>query len=159
MSGADVIGTRYMPHDLISFAAIFFCGLALIPAAAHVMELPNKIHLPREEYLVAQKLYRGWQFVAPVVILALASTVLLFNQARAAGPGAGVAAGIAFLCVAATQVVFWAFTFPVNRTTKNWTEVPSHWEALRRKWEYSHAASAVLNLIAFGAAVLAVLWS
>src|SRR3954470_4251276 len=103
-----------MPHDLVSFAAIFFCGLALVPAAAHAMELPNKIHLGREEYLVAQKLYRGWHFVAPVVILALASTALLFNQARTAGPAAEAAAIVACLCVAATQVVFWVFTFPVN---------------------------------------------
>jgi hypothetical protein len=56
-------------------------------------------------------------------------------------------------------VVFWAFTFPANRATRNWTQAPRHWEALRRKWEYSHAASAVLNLVAFAAAGLAVLWS
>jgi hypothetical protein len=147
-----------MPHDLVSFAAIFFCGLALIPAAAHAMELPNKIHLNREEYLVAQKLYRGWQFVAPVVILALASTAVLLANASTAGAGAQAAACAALVCVAATQLVFWMFTFPVNRATQNWTQAPAHWEALRRRWEYSHAASAVLNLVAFGAAVLAVLW-
>ena len=66
---------------------------------------------------------------------------------------------VAFLCIAATQVVFWAFTFPVNRTTRNWTTVPAEWTALRRKWEYSHAASAALNLLAFAAAILALLWS
>ena len=147
-----------MPDDLVSFAAIFFCGLALIPAAAHAMELPNKIHLNREEYLIAQKLYRGWQFVAPVVILALASTAVLLANASTAGAGAQAAACAALVCVAATQAVFWMFTFPVNRATQNWTEAPAHWEALRHKWEYSHATSAVLNLVAFGAAVLSVLW-
>ena len=146
-----------MSHHLVSFVAIFFCGLALIPAAAHAMELPNKIHLSKEENLVAQKLYRGWHFVAPVVILAMVSTAVLFVRARTAGSGAEIAAIVAFLCVAATQAVFWMFTFPVNRATQNWTAAPSNWEALRRKWEYSHAASAVLNLIAFGAAVLAAL--
>jgi hypothetical protein len=147
-----------MPHDPVAFGAIVFSGLALIPAAAHVMELPNKIHLSREDYLVAQKLYRGWQFVAPVVLLALVGTGLLYGQARTAGPGPAAASAIAFLCVAATQAVFWAFTFPVNRATRNWTEAPAHWEALRRRWEYSHATSALLNLVAFCAAVLAVLW-
>jgi len=148
-----------MTHDLISFAAVFFCGLALVPAAAHAMELPAKIHLPRDEYLVAQKLYRGWAFVAPVVMLALVATGLLVDQARAAGVAALAAAAVAFACIAATQAVFWAFTFPVNRTTKNWTEAPRHWMVLRRRWELSHAVSAVLNLIAFAAALLAVLWS
>ena len=147
-----------MPQDLVSFGAIFFCGLALVPAAAHAMELPAKTRLARDEYLVAQKLYRGWQLVAPVVVLALASTAVLFNHARTAGPGAAAAALVALLCVAATQAVFWTFTFPVNRATQNWTKAPPHWEALRRRWEYSHAASAALNLVAFGAAVLAALW-
>jgi hypothetical protein len=148
-----------MSDDLISFGAIFFCGLALIPSAAHLLELRNKIHLVRDEYLIVQGLYRGWQFVAPVVILALISTALLIRTARAAGRGAEMAAIVAFLCIAATQVIFWTCTFPVNRATRNWTVAPARWEELRRRWEYSHAASAVLNLVAFGAAVLAGLWS
>jgi len=147
-----------MPHDLVSFGAIVFCGLALAPAAAHAMELPNKINLAKDEYLVAQKLYRGWQRVAPIVMLALASTAALAWQARTAGLAVQVAAVIAFACIAATQAVFWAFTFPVNRATRNWTEAPGNWQALRRKWEYSHAASAALNLVAFVAAVLASSW-
>jgi hypothetical protein len=147
-----------MPHDLVSFGAVVFCGLALVPGAAHAMELPNKIHMARDEYLVAQKLYRGWQRVAPLVILALAFTAALAWQARAAGSAVLAASLIAFLCIAATQAVFWTFTFPVNRATRNWTEAPDGWEALRRNWEYSHAASAALNFVAFVAAVLASLW-
>jgi hypothetical protein len=148
-----------MPHDLIRFGAIFFCGLALVPAAAHAMELPNKIGLPKEEYLIAQKLYRGWQFVAPIVILALLTTGLLVLQVQLAGPAPLAASIVAFLCMAITQVVFWTFTYSVNRATENWTQAPPHWIALRLKWEYSHAASAAFNLLAFGSAVLAVLWS
>jgi len=148
-----------MLHDLIRFGAVFFCGLSLIPAAAHAMELPNKIHLPREEYLIAQKLYRGWQSVAPIVVLALVTTALLVREAQGAGLAPEAASMAAFLCIAATQGVFWTFTYPVNRATRNWTEAPPDWEALRRKWEYSHAASAAFNLVAFGASVLAVLCS
>jgi hypothetical protein len=147
-----------MTHDLVSFGAIFFTGLALVPAAAHAMELPNKLPLGRDEYFVAQKLYRGWQLVAPIVVLALLSTGMLLAQARTANSRSEAAAIIAFLCLAATQVVFWAFTFPANRATRNWTDAPPHWEALRRKWEYSHAASAGLNLAAFIGSILATLW-
>jgi hypothetical protein len=84
---------------------------------------------------------------------------MLIGRTASAGPRPQAAAIVAFLCIAATQVVFWVFTFPVNRTTGNWTQAPAQWEALRRKWEYSHATSAVLNLLAFGSAVLAALWS
>jgi hypothetical protein len=148
-----------MPPTLVYFGAIFFSGLAFVPAAAHAMELPNKINLSKEEYLIAQKLYRGWLLVAPMVVLALISTGLLAVQTQGTGPVPTAASVLAFLCVTATQVVFWVFTFPVNRTTRDWTVAPSNWTELRRRWEYSHAASAGLNLLAFAAAVLAVVWS
>ena len=62
----------------------------------------------------------------------------------------------AFLCLVGTQVVFWTFTFPANRATANWSVLPANWMALRVQWEYSHAASAVLNLIALVALILTV---
>jgi hypothetical protein len=59
--------------------------------------------------------------------------------------------------MAGTQVLFWTFTFPANQQTHNWTVLPENWLALRQQWEYSHAASAGLNLMAFVALILAVL--
>lgn len=122
------------------------------------MELPNKIKMPKAEYLVVQQLYRGWQFVGWVVVAALLSTVtltvFLYGQ-----PKPFAAALAACLCIAGTQAVFWIFTFPVNRTTTNWNTPPENWAPLRQRWEYSHAASAVLNLVAFVAVVLSVLWA
>jgi len=34
--------------------------LALTPAFAHLLELPNKIKLSREDYRTVQQNYRGW---------------------------------------------------------------------------------------------------
>ena len=64
---------------------------------------------------------------------------------------------LAFLCIVGSQVVFWTFTFPANQATVNWTEIPENWEALRTRWEYSHAAGAGLNLVAMISLVLSVL--
>ena len=64
---------------------------------------------------------------------------------------------VAFVCIVGTQVVFWTFTFPTNQETNNWTVLPDHWMARRARWEYSHATSAVLNLIALVALICAVL--
>lgn len=61
----------------------------------------------------------------------------------------------AFLCLVATQLVFWLFTYPMNVRTRNWTSVPKDFEAARRQWEYSHATSAGLNLLAFVGVILA----
>jgi hypothetical protein len=46
-----------------------------------------------------------------------------------------------------TQVIFWPVTYPANNATENWVTMPKGWEALRRQWEYSHAAGAVLKFI------------
>jgi hypothetical protein len=42
------------------FVALLTSALVLGPALAHLLELPNKIDLPREEYFIVQKAYRGW---------------------------------------------------------------------------------------------------
>ena len=135
---------------------LLFCALALAPAMAHLLELPNKIGLSRDEYLVVQQIYRGWALLGVVVFGALLSTFALTIAARKQA-GEFWPALIAFLCIAGTQVIFWTFTYPANQQTANWTILPDHWAALRMQWEYSHAASAVLNLVAFIAMIAAVL--
>jgi hypothetical protein len=147
-----------MSRFVLYFLSLSFTALALVPAAAHVLELANKIKLPKAEYLVVQQLYRGWQFVGLVVVAALLSSlalaISLYDQ-----PKPFAAALVACVCIAGTQAVFWIFTFPVNRVTSNWTVLPENWIQLRKRWEYSHSASAALNLVAFIAVVLAVLWA
>src|SRR5262249_23537988 len=54
----------------------------------------------------------------------------------------------AFLCLAATQGIFWMFTYPMNVASNNWTVTPADFEVARRQWEYSHAVNAVLRKIA-----------
>lgn len=141
---------------LAYFIAFLFCGLALGPALAHLLALPNKIALDRDQYFTVQQIYRGWALLGIVVFGALISTlglaVVLRGERRPA-----LWALLAFLCIAGTQGIFWSFTYPANQATVNWTEIPAGWELLRTQWEYSHAASAGLNLIALLALVLSVL--
>jgi hypothetical protein len=145
-----------MPHLILYFICLLSTALTLAPAAAHVMELPTKINLPKAEYLVAQQLYRGWALVGVVVMAAFVSTLVLSISQRAE-PRSFVAALVACLSIVGTQAVFWLVTFPVNRATSNWAIAPESWVQLRKRWEYSHASSAALNFVAFVAVVLAVL--
>jgi len=138
------------------FLSLLFVALALAPAMAHLLELPNKIGMSREEYFVVQQVYRGWALLGIVVFGALLSTLALALMTRRR-PGEFAPALTAFLCIAATQAVFWSFTFPANQQTANWTILPEHWRTLRSEWEYSHAASAVLNLVALVAVIISVL--
>jgi ribose/xylose/arabinose/galactoside ABC-type transport system permease subunit len=138
------------------FFSLLFAALALAPALAHLLELPNKIGLSRDDYLIVQQIYRGWALLGFVVAGALLSTLVLMIMVRGRRK-AFVLTLVAFLCIVGTQVVFWTFTYPANRQTDNWTVLPQSWMALRAQWEYSHAASAVLNLIALIALILSVL--
>jgi hypothetical protein len=138
------------------FLSFLCAALALAPTMAHLLELPNKITLSRDAYLTVQQIYRGWALLGFVVAGALLSTLILTIRLRKQH-GAFLYSLLAFLCIAGTQVVFWTYTQPVNQATHNWTMLPAHWEALRQQWEYSHATSAGLNLVAFMALILSVL--
>jgi len=123
---------------------------------AHLFELPNKINLSREDYLKVQQIYRGWALLGFVVVGALLSTLALTITVRHERT-AFILALIAFLCIAGTQVIFWIYTYPANQATNNWTMLPENWAELRRRWEYSHATSAVLNLVALVMLILSFL--
>ena len=143
-------------ESLAALLALVLTAIALAPGAAHVLELPNKLPMQRDEYLTVQRVYRGWAYLGIVVVAALAAT--LWFALIADGP-AEAPAVIAFCAVLATQIVFWVFTFPVNRRTRDWTRAPENWEKLRDRWELSHAASAVLNFIALVCIAVAILLS
>jgi hypothetical protein len=138
--------------------AFLFCALALGPALAHLLALPNKIGMDEAQYFTAQRIYDGWALLGIVVAGALLTSLgLTIALRREAVPMRW--ALLAFLCVAAAQAVFWIFTFPANQATANWTQAPPNWEALRARWEYSHAAGAVLMLAAVMSLVLSLLSS
>ena len=123
---------------------------------AHLLELPNKMPLSHDAYLTVQQIYRGWALLGFVVAGALLSTLMLTITVRKERK-AFMFAFIALLCIAGTQVVFWTYTYPANQATHNWTMLPANWVELRRQWEYSHATSAVLNLVALVTLIVSVL--
>ena len=145
-----------MALKVARFLSLLFVALALAPAMAHLLELPNKVGLSHDDYLTVQHIYNGWALLGFVVYGAVFSTLALTLLTRRRRGEFGYAL-TAFLCLVGTQVVFWSFTFPANRATANWTALPDNWIALRTQWEYSHAASAILNLVALLAVILAVL--
>jgi hypothetical protein len=145
-----------MPIRTLYFIALVFTALALGPALAHLFALPNKIAMGEADYFVAQQIYSGWALLGVLVYGALLSSLVLAWALRRGGAARSWAL-IAFLCIVGTQAIFWTWTFPANRETENWTKVPADWQRLRSEWEYSHAASAGLNLFAVAALVASLL--
>jgi hypothetical protein len=145
-----------MTRNLAFFIALIATAIALGAALAHLLELPNKIHLPADQYFVVQKAYRGWNRLALLLLGELASmtwlTILYWAQPAVRWP---VIAALA--CLVAAQAIFWTFTYPANFATSNWTHIPANWQALRSRWEYSHAAGALFQVGAMAALIIAVL--
>ena len=133
--------------------SVLFAALALVFTGAHLLELPHKIGMSAADYLTVQQIYRGWQFAGIVVIGAIVSMAWLAyavrNDRRVFVPTL-----VALVCILGTQALFWLFNFPANRATDNWAVLPADWETLRKRWEYAHAASALLNLAALVALVV-----
>jgi hypothetical protein len=138
------------------FLAIVFTALVLVPAGAHLFELPNKIGLPQEQYFVVQNIYRGWALFGIVLFGALAANLaaaILVRRQRAPF----WLAFLAFLLMASTLAIFFTWTYPANQATSNWTVVPENWQDLRLQWAYAQATNAVLTFMALCAITLSAL--
>lgn len=144
-----------MPTKISFFISLLFASIALAPSLTHLLELPHKVHMSEPEYLVAQQLYRGWPLPGIAVTVALLSTLLLCIQVRKQ-PFVFTLTLVAFSCMVVAQITAWLFIYPANRKTDNWTTLPGDWMLLRVQWEYSHAAAAVLNLLALVLLIAAV---
>ena len=141
---------------IVQFLAIVLTALALVPAGAHLFELPNKIGLDQEQYFIVQNIYRGWALFGFTLFGALAANLALTIMVRRQRAPFRLAL-LAFLLVAATLAIFFTWTYPANQATGNWTAVPDNWRELRMQWEYAHAANAVLTFLALCAVTLAAL--
>lgn len=144
------------PVNVLRFISVLLTALTMSAALAHLFALPNKIGLPRDAYLTVQQIYRGWALLGIVVIGALISTAALTLMVRAETK-AFVLTLVAAVSIALGLEVFFAFTYPANQQTLNWTTLPDNWETLRRQWEYSHATAAGLYLLAFVALILSLI--
>jgi len=145
-----------MTLKTLRFVALLFTVLVLGPSLAHLLELQNKIGLSKADYLTVQQIYHGWALLGIIVAGALLANLMLAIRVRKKRRVFALTL-TAFLCIVATQVIFWTLTYPANAATDNWTMQPTAWRQLRSQWEYSHAAGTVLNLIAFTTLTLSIL--
>lgn len=151
--------------------AVMLVALAAALSVAHAFELPGKMRLGRDDYFTVQKIYYPGFTVGGVgeALAVVATVALLFVTPR--GTAAFWLTALSFLAAASMQAVYWLRIHPVNRI---WLEgeklsgsasaffssgtktAAGDWTALRDRWEYSHAARAVLGAVALGSLVAAV---
>jgi hypothetical protein len=143
-------------YDLLFFAAIVATLISLSPALAHLFELPHKMTLPANAYFTVQQIYAGWDLFGLAIVAQFILLLLLtIRSAREYFVFRPVL--LALVLLIAAQVLFWGLTFPANAATHDWTFIPPDWQALRRQWEYSHAAGAVCQFLGLCALIWALL--
>ncbi len=134
--------------NLLKFSTILFAVITLGALLAHLFALPGKIDLSKDDYLVVQRIYRGWAWLG---MLEIGTIILTLIWAISERKKKNIFPWLvtALIIFVVSLVIFFMFTFPANQATTNWTTLPPDWETLRKNWEYSHAVRAVLNLIGF----------
>lgn len=141
---------------IMQFIALVLTALALAPGIAHVASFLNKIHLNESTYFIVQTIYRGWNLFGIVLIAALVANAALAFAVRR-HPQAFRLMLATLFCLITGLAIFFAFTYPANVATDNWTAVPANWAQWRWQWEISHAANSAINFVGFCALILSVL--
>jgi hypothetical protein len=141
---------------ILQFIALVLGALALAPGIAHVASFLNKIHLNESTYFIVQSVYRGWSLFGIVLMGALIANIALAIAARAHVQAFRLVLANLF-CLLAGLAICFAFTFPANVATDNWTAVPVNWAQWRWQWEISHAANTAVSFIGYCALILSVL--
>ncbi len=134
--------------NIFRFITILFVTITLSALLTHLLELPGKIHLTKQDYQTVQQIYRGWSWLGIFEIGGLLLTLIWTIIERKRRPVFPFLL-VALLLFSISLAIFFFYTFPANTSTSNWTQLPGEWEKLRSQWEYSHAVRALLNLAGF----------
>jgi hypothetical protein len=163
--------------ELIKVMSVLLVAVAMGLALAHALELPGKLRLTKEEYLIVQPIYYPGFTIGGIAepLGVIATLILIFFMPP--GSAAFWLTLVALLGLIGMQLVYWVATHPVNkfwlqdetlqsvgddffaldpmkRSKPDTNARPTDWTAMRNRWEYSHVARAGLALISLIALVL-----
>jgi Domain of unknown function (DUF1772) len=145
------------------FVTLMLTALSAGMAFCHMMEMPSRLKYAPALWSRVTNIEGTYRLFGPAVGAsieggALSTAIFLSIFARKHRPAFALAwAGAA--CMAAAQVAWWLFVFPVNSQMVDWTpeSLPENFTQLRDQWEYTHAARAILQIVGLGSLVLSVL--
>ncbi len=142
--------------NVLRFTTILIVAITLSALMAHLLEIPNKLPLSKNDYLTVQGIYSGWSLLGIFEIGAIVLTaVWAFIERKRKHVLTYLI--LAFSTFVLSLVVFFLYTLPANQATLNWSELPDNWELQRKNWEYSHAVRAILNLFGFSCLIISLL--
>jgi hypothetical protein len=139
---------------LVRWIAAMLVALSTSAAVAHLLEMPAKLDYDGAMWLrLLQTLYPP--AFGPVSGIAEAAAVLVVAGLtyRVRRRPAFLWTLIAAACMVAAHTAFWLWVSPVNAVLVPLTPdaLPADWMRLRNQWEYTHAARALLQMVALAA--------
>lgn len=162
---------------ILQVVCVLLTSIPVALSLAHALELPGKLKLRKEEYLIVQKIYYpGFTVGGFGEVLALVAILVLLLLTPTDDPAFGWRLA-SFAALAATHGVYWVLTHPVNNfwlkdgelkglgkgffATGAKTEAPGKssgdlWKGYRDRWERSHVIRAMLALFSLIFLVVAI---
>lgn len=148
---------------------LFLVAVAMAGVLAHVMELPGKMRLSKENYLVVQPIYYpGFTIAGSIGELGGMLTTIALVAFYPVGTTSFWLVLFAALAMIAMHAVYWTVTHPVNNfwlrdfnlqgagksffsfgAGANQSNGAPQWTDLRDRWEYSHVVRSVFASLAF----------
>jgi hypothetical protein len=140
--------------ELLQLLAVVLMGIQLGVSYAHFMQMPGKLELPLDCYILVQNDVIRYRvklglIEVPAIISALAAALLLRKHRKVFWLTILGAA-----CMVALWVVWAIFIQPINQQVDNWSPafVPENWMELRYQWHFYHLIR--LWIAAFGVVAL-----
>jgi Domain of unknown function (DUF1772) len=153
---------------VLEVLAIVLTAVVMSLSLAHALELPGKMRLNREAYLATQAIYYpGFTIGGIAEPLAVIVVLALLLSIEAPSTHFWLVL-LAWLSLAAVQIIFWVWVQPVNKiwlkdidlgqagaaffgkeTPAKTDDNPEiqNWQALRNRWESGHVARAAFAIV------------
>ena len=114
---------------VLQVVTVMLVAVALAMSLAHALELPGKMRLGKDAYVVVQSIYY---------------------------PGFTIGGGVGEVGGLLASILLLLFTSRGTKRSGLDKAHPPSWTALRNRWEYSHVARAVLAMASLMALVIAI---
>ena len=145
------------------FVTLMLTALSVGMALCHLMEMPARLNYAPALWSRVTNIEGTYRLFGPPIGAsieggALSTAVVLSIFVRKRRPAFTLTL-FGAACMAAAQVAWWLFVFPVNSRMVHRTpeSLPADFTKLRDQWEYAHAARTILQIVGLGALVLSAL--
>jgi hypothetical protein len=152
---------------ILEVATVVIVAVAMALVLAHVLELPGKMRLDKEQYLAVQPIYYpGFTIGEAAEPLGLIALLLMLIATPSGSTPFWLTLG-AFVTLIAMHAAYWLVTHPVNNfwlkdfklkgvgagffsfdpLKRTRDDGNLDWTQLRDRWEYSHVLRAFLGML------------